>query len=76
MIPTLTAALAQLGSELAAVLTPATLSELCRQHVAGWRERLLNPVTTIHLFVLQILHRNTAIAHLPRLTGRTFTPSA
>jgi hypothetical protein len=76
MIPTPTDALAQLRSDLAAVLAPTALAELCRRHVSGRRERVLDPVTTIHLFLLQILHRNTAIAHLPRLTGRTFTPSA
>jgi hypothetical protein len=76
MIPTLTAALAQLRSELASVLEPAALRELCRRHCPAWRERLLDPVTTIHLFVLQILHGNTACARLPRLTGRMFTASA
>ena len=32
-----------------------------------WRERVLDPVATVHLFVLQILHGNTACAHVPRL---------
>jgi hypothetical protein len=30
---------------------------------------VLDPVTTVHLFVLQILHGNTACAHVPRLGG-------
>jgi len=41
-----------------------------------WRERLLDPVTTIHLFLLQVLHGNAARSHLPRLTGQPFTASA
>jgi hypothetical protein len=41
-----------------------------------WRERLLSPVTTIHLFVLQVLDCNTACAHLPRLSGMAFSDSA
>ena len=76
MVPTLAAALRQIREDLAAVLSPDTLRSLCEQAGHTWRERILDPVTTIHLFVLQILHRNTAAAHLPRLTGRTFSPSA
>ena len=33
-------------------------------------------IATIHLFLLQILHRNTACAHLSRLASRSFTASA
>lgn len=76
MVPTITAALRQIREDIAAVLSPDTLRSLCEQVGHTWRERVLDPVTTIHLFLLQILHRNTACAHLPRLTGRTFTPSA
>src|SRR5947209_16635109 len=40
------------------------------------RTRLLDPVTTVHLFILQILHGNTACSHLPRLVAQHFTASA
>jgi hypothetical protein len=76
MIPNLSAALAKIRSDLAALLDATALRELCRNHCHAWRERLLDPVTTIHLFILQILHGNTACSHLPRLTGREFTASA
>src|SRR5262245_4570686 len=76
MVPTLTAALRQIRVDIAAVLDPAALRDLCRELGHRWRERLLDPVTTIHLFLLQILHGNTACAHLPRLTGVAFTASA
>jgi hypothetical protein len=76
VVPTLEAALRQIRDDIATVLSPDTLHALCEQVGHTWRERVLDPVATIHLFVLQILHRNTACAHLPRLTGRTFTPSA
>jgi hypothetical protein len=33
-------------------------------------------VTTIHLFVLHVLHGNTACAHLPHPSGMTFSDSA
>lgn len=76
MVPTLTAALRQIREDIATVLSPDSLRCLCEQVGHTWRERILDPVTTIHLFVLQVLHRNTAAAHLPRLTGRSFSPSA
>ena len=76
MVPNLAAALRLIRDDISAVLSPDTLRTLCEQVGRTWRERILDPVTTIHLFVLQILHRNTAVAHLPRLTGRDFSASA
>jgi hypothetical protein len=35
----------------------------------------LGPVVTTHLFLQQILHGNTAVAHLRRLSGLSFTNS-
>src|SRR5437588_8049839 len=46
----------------------------CLGHV--WRERVLDPVTTIHVFLLQILHGNTACTALSRLAGVPFTATA
>jgi Transposase DDE domain len=76
MFPALTTALRQVRDELANLLEAAALRELCRSLGHRWRERLLDPVTTIHLFLLQILHHNTACTHLARLTGLAFTASA
>jgi DDE family transposase len=50
--------------------------DACRQVNHTWRHCLLNPVTLIHLFLTQILHGNTAINHLVRISGLTFTGSA
>ncbi len=76
MIPTLLAALRRIREDLATSLSPATIRRACATVGHTWRDRVLDPVATIHLFILQILHGNTACAHLPRLTGRTFTASA
>lgn len=75
MIFSPTAALQQIRADIAAVLSPDVIRRLCQEAGHTWRERLLDPVTTIHLFVLQLLHRNTACAHLPRLTGQDFSVS-
>jgi Transposase DDE domain len=72
----LVAVLRQLRSDLAQPLTPAVIEDVCRRCGHTWRKRLLDPVITIHLFLTQILHGNTAITHLPHLSGRSFTDSA
>lgn len=76
MTPSLATALNQIRDDIAAVLAPANLRQLCSHVGHSWRQRALDPITTIHLIVLQILHRNTACAHLPRITGRAFSASA
>lgn len=48
----------------------------CKKLSLFWRKRLLDPVTTIQLFLLQILHGNTAISHLRFFTDKSFTTSA
>jgi hypothetical protein len=60
-------ALQQIKSDLVQFLSPALIQNVCQTIGHAWRERLLDPVTTVHLFVLQILHGNTACAHVPRL---------
>jgi Transposase DDE domain len=69
-------ALRRIQNDLATLLEPEPLRQLCRDCGHRWRERILGPVTTIHLFVLQVLHGNTACAHLPHLSGMAFTDSA
>jgi hypothetical protein len=61
------AAVQRIKAEVAHWLTPEAIHDVCRTVGHSWRERLLDPVTTVHLFVLQILHGNTAAAHVPRL---------
>ena len=48
----------------------------CRGVAYRWRERTLDPVTTIQLFFVQILHGNTACTHLRHLTKLDVTASA
>jgi hypothetical protein len=72
----ITSALRQIRDELATILRPDSIRDICAGLEHRWRERVLDPVTTIHLFVLQILYRNTACTHLPRLVGQAFSASA
>ena len=76
MVGRIMTALRQVQGELVHLLNAATILPLCRELGYTWRQRILDPVTTIHLSILQILHGNTACSHLPHLAGHQFTASA
>lgn len=57
-------------------LDDQAMERACRAAGAVWRDRVLPPVYTIKLFLLQILHGNTACDHLPHLADRKFTGEA
>ena len=68
--------LAQIKDDWTAVLTEEHLTRVCREAGATWRRRTLTPVVTIYVFLLQILHGNSAMTNLARLSGQRFTPAA
>jgi hypothetical protein len=77
MVPNITAILHRLTGEWAALLQPEAILAACGEvGYTGWRDRLLTPVTTVQLFLLQILHGNTACSHLPHLSGLRFSAAA
>jgi hypothetical protein len=53
-----------------------TVNQLCTKQGFAWRDRLLTPLVTLRLFVVQVLHGNTSIAHLRQLSGMDFAPSS
>jgi hypothetical protein len=76
MVHMITEALKHIKVELARMFDAPTILALCREVGYQWRPRVLDPVTTVHLFLLQILHGNTACSHLPHLAGLRFTAAA
>src|SRR5215813_4531350 len=77
MVPNITAILQRLTGEWAALLQPEAILAACGEvGYTGWRDRVLTPVTTVQLFLLQILHGNTACSHLPHLSGLRFSAAA
>lgn len=77
MVPHLTAILQRFTGEWAMLLHPEAILAVCQEiGYTTWRDRLLTPVTTIQLFLLQVLHGNTACSHLPHLSGLRFTAAA
>jgi hypothetical protein len=76
MPPRIVPILGRLRQDIAADLTPETIEEACQQTGYCWRQRLLGPVTTIYLFLLQILHGNTACQHVVHFGNWSFSDSA
>jgi hypothetical protein len=52
------------------------VEQLCRDHTHHWRDRLLTPVVTVRLMLLQVVFGNTAINHLRQLCGVDFAASS
>ena len=57
-------------------LSGESIEDACRQCGQHWINSLLNPVTTIQLLLLQVLHGNTACTELPHLSRLSFTAAA
>jgi hypothetical protein len=68
--------LRQFKADVATALSPEFIGTICVHLHYTWRERILDPVTTVHVFLVQILHGNTACTALSRLAGVTFTAAA
>lgn len=76
MPPRIVPILKRLRQDIAADLDESTIEEACRQVGHSWRKRLLGPATTLYLFLLQVLHGNTACQHVVHFGGWTFSDSA
>jgi hypothetical protein len=66
MVPTMPTILRRFTGEWAGLLPPEALLTVCAEigYTTG-RDRLLTPVPTVPLFLLQMLHGHTACSHLP-----------
>jgi hypothetical protein len=76
MPPRIVPILDRLRQDQSELLTPAAIEGACRQEGYTWRRRLLDPVVTIYLFLLQVLHGNTACTHVVQFGCWTFSDSA
>jgi hypothetical protein len=76
MPPRLLPILERLRQDQSEHLAPEAIADACRQEGYTWRKRLLDPITTIYLFLLQVLHGNTACQQVVQFGGRTFSDSA
>jgi hypothetical protein len=73
----MTTILQRFTGEWVALLPPEAILTVCREiGYTGWRDRVLTPVTTRQVFLLQMLHGHTACSHLPHLSGVRFSAAA
>jgi hypothetical protein len=68
--------LRQFKTDVATAISRETITAICGYLGYRCRERILDPVTTVHVFLLQILHGNTACSALARLAELPFTATA
>jgi Transposase DDE domain len=68
--------LGRIRQNLTTHLDEKAINAACRAEGHSWRERRFNPTNTIHTFITQVLHRNTALSDLPHVTGEIFSASA
>lgn len=76
MPPRIIPILDRLRQDLAGSLTPQMIQAACRSEDYRWRNRLLDPVTTVYLFLLQVLHGNTACQHVVHFGRWSFSDTA
>jgi hypothetical protein len=76
MAPSISKAVEQIKRDVAAAIPGDVIRSICRQLGHVWRERSLDPVTTVHAFLRQILHGNVACDCVPHLVRNSFTGEA
>src|SRR5215831_17758986 len=75
-VVTIAAALDRIKSELDRLVPEGLVARLLADLPGARRDRLLTPAVTTRLFLEQVLHGNTAIAHLRHLSHRDFSAAA
>src|SRR4051794_37893191 len=76
MPPRFATVLRRLRRDLAAGLSPRAITDACTAVGHRWRDGALDPVTTVYLFLLQVLHGNTACRHVVHFGGRASSATA
>jgi hypothetical protein len=69
-------ALAQIKDNPLGAVTASVVETVCRKHGYIWRNRELDPATTVALFMQQVAHGNCACTEVRHLDGRPFTAQA
>jgi len=69
-------AFVRVKQDLDRYLSPDAILSAAIEAKHRWRKRILDPVVTVQLFVLQVLNFNTSLTHLTHLAGRHIKPSA
>ena len=76
MARTIADVLLQFKGDVAKALSAEAILRVCGEIEHRWRHRLLDPVTTVHLFLLQILHGNISCCGLRRIAANAVSATA
>jgi hypothetical protein len=76
MVANILRAIAHIKADVARQLSATMIEQACHEVGYTWRQRVLGPVATLHAFLLQVLHGNTACDHVPHLLGGGFSGEA
>jgi hypothetical protein len=68
--------LARIKEDLQTFIPKESIVDACRKVGHRWRQRVLGPVETIQLFIVQVLYFNTAMTHLRHLSKAVVKPPA
>lgn len=68
--------LRRIKDDLDQFLSKECIEQTCHDIGYAWRKRTLDPVTTIQLFVQQVLHGNVACSAVRHLTSENFSATA
>ncbi len=66
----------QFKADVGQALSPTVIEQVCGDLGHTFRHRILDPVVTVHTFLTQVLHGNTACTELPHLIGKQFSATA
>jgi hypothetical protein len=72
----ITGTIAKIKNNPEPLFSEQTIVNACHDAGYTWRNRIPDPVNTIHLFILQILHGNIACQGLTHLSSLAFTSTA
>ena len=76
MASSIAGALARIKQDPLGAVTRVAVERVCREVNYTWRDRELDPATTLALFMQQVIHGNAPCSCVRHLAGRTFTASA
>lgn len=81
MAASIAASIARIKRDALGAVGRGAVEQVCDELGHAWRERELDPATTVALFVQQVLHGNVACSEVRHLAGtagggKAFTPSA
>jgi hypothetical protein len=69
-------AISRIRQDIGAHLSASEIHETCKSVGHVWRKCVLTPSTIIQVFILQVIHGNTALTNLRHLSGLDLTAQA